>query len=120
MSGLRRVSSAARTGDARSLLVLDEPLLQHVGGGFEVVAERDQEIDVVVVPLTREAMGKVVARIDGGAHLAARRTEEAKIPFNVFGRRRFVAQAADGDFHRQVVANGPEEFFGDHHRSFMR
>ena len=89
------------TGHVRLLLMLDEPLGEDVGGGLEVVAEGDQQIDVVIVPLTAEAMGEVVTRIDGGAQLAAVGTEEAEVTFEVLGWRRLVAETPDRNFHRQ-------------------
>lgn len=105
---------AVATGRVRRVLVLVEPLGEDVGGGLEVVAEGDQEIDVVVVSLAAEAMGEIVARVDGGAQLAAVGTEEAEVTFEVLGGWRLVAETPEGDFHRQRIANGPQKLFGDH------
>jgi hypothetical protein len=50
---------------------------QDAHGGFEVVAERHEEVNVVEVLVAAEAMGEVVAGIDGGEHFLAMGTEEA-------------------------------------------
>ena len=72
--------------------------------GFEVVAEGHEEVDVVEILLAAEAMGEVVARVDGGEHFLAMRTEEAESSFAAFGRRAIGAEGGDGDGHGQVVA----------------
>ena len=41
-------------------------MLQDGDGGAEFVAEREQQVDVVEVFVAMEAMGEVVARVDGG------------------------------------------------------
>jgi len=85
-------------------LVSIEPLLEEFDGGGEVVAEFDEQIDVVEVSATAEAVGEVVTRIDGGAQFAAARAEEAEVAFEVFGRGRGVAEVSDGDVHGEMVA----------------
>jgi hypothetical protein len=87
---------------------------QDADGGFEVVAHGEKQVDVVEVYAAAEAMGKVVARVDGGEHLFAVRTEEAIASFAAFGRRTITTQSSDGDGHGQVVAEVTEQFSGDH------
>lgn len=50
---------------------------QDADGGFEVVAEGQQQVDVVEVLLAAEAVSEVVSWIDGGEHFLAMGTEEA-------------------------------------------
>ncbi len=52
------------------LVAFEQPLQDSDGGG-EVVADGEQQIDVVEIFLAVEAVGEVVARIDGGLHFAA-------------------------------------------------
>ena len=73
-------------------------------GGFEVVAEGHEQVDVVEVLPAAEAVGKVVAWVDGGEHLPAMGTEEAIASFSAFGRRAIGAECGNGDGHGQVVA----------------
>ena len=42
-------------------------------------------------------------RVDGSAHFAAARAEEAEIAFAHFGRRPVAAEGGDRDGHGQVV-----------------
>ena len=58
-----------------------EKAFEESDGTEEVVVERHQQVDVVEVFLASEAMGEVVAWVDGGAHFAAARAEEAEIAF---------------------------------------
>ena len=90
------------------MLVLDEPFAEDGGGCFEVVAEFDEQIDVVEVGLTTEAVGEVVARVERGLQFAALRAEEAEIPFNLLGGWTMLAELADGHVHRQIVADRTE------------
>jgi hypothetical protein len=85
-------------------LVLDEEAFEKRDGGAEVVVKGHEQVDVVEVFLAAEAVGEVVARIDGGTHFAAIRTEEAEVAFADFGWRAFATERGDGDGHRQVVA----------------
>ena len=57
-------------------LVLVEPTFEQDDGGAEVVVECEQQVDVVEVFLAGEAVGEVVAWVDGGAHFAAAWAEE--------------------------------------------
>ena len=84
--------------------VLFEPAFEDRDGGAEVVAERHEQVDVVEVLLAGEAVGEVVARVDGGQHFAAVRAEEAEVAFAHFGWRPVAAEGGDGDGHGQVVA----------------
>ena len=77
---------------------------QDADSGFEVVAEGEEEIDVVEVILAAEAVGKVVARVDGGEHLLALAAEEAIASVDAFGRRAIGAESGNGDGHGQIVA----------------
>jgi hypothetical protein len=95
-------------------LVLVEHALQDGDGVAEAVVEGDQQVDVVEVLLTSEAVGEVVAWVDGGAHLAATRADEAVVAFADFSGRAFAAERGDGDGHRQVIANAAQEFGVDH------
>ena len=62
---------------ALSSFVLAEPHFEDQYGGSEVVALRDQEVDVVEVLFAAETVGEVVARIDRGSQFAASGTEKA-------------------------------------------
>jgi hypothetical protein len=64
--------------------------------------------------LAGEAVGEVVSRVDGGAHLATAGTEEAEVAFTPFVRRPVRAEGGDGDGHGQVVAQAAQEFRVDH------
>jgi hypothetical protein len=65
-------------------LVLIEEAFEEGDGGEEVVVELDQQVDVVEIFFAAEAVGEVVAWIDGGTHFAAIRTEEAEVAFAHF------------------------------------
>lgn len=66
-----------RTGFAgESGLMALQPGFEDGDGSAEVVAEGDEQIDVVEVLQTREAVGEVVAWVDGGLHFVAVRAEE--------------------------------------------
>ena len=95
-------------------LVLVEPAFQEGDGGAEVVVEGDEQVDVVEVFLAAEAVGEVVAWVDGGAHFAAVRAEEAEVAFAHFAGRPLAAEGGDGDGHGQVVAKAAEQVGGDH------
>src|SRR6516225_7250538 len=90
-------------------LVLIEPAVEERDGGEEVVVEADEEVDVVEVFLAREAVGEVVAWIDGGAHFAAAWADEAEVAFAHFARGSLAAEGGDGDGHGQVVANATQQ-----------
>src|SRR5438132_12661453 len=87
---------------------------QEGNGGEEVIVEVDEQVDVVEVLLAREAVGEVVARIDGGAHFAATRADEAEVAFAHFGWGPVAAQSGDRHGHGQVVANAAQQVRGDH------
>ena len=88
--------------------MLDEPFAQGRGGGFEVVSDCDEQIDVVEVGFATEAMGEVVSRVERGLQFSAPRAEEAEISFDLLGGRRMLAELADGHVHRQIVADRAE------------
>ena len=67
--------------------MLIEPEREDLDGGAEVVAEGDQQVDVVEVLLAAEAVGEVVARVDEGFEFTAGGTEEAEVAFAPFGGR---------------------------------
>jgi len=95
-------------------LVLVEPAFEEGDGGAEIIVEGDEQVDVVEVLFAAEAVGEVVARIDGGAHFAAMGAEEAEVAFAHFGGRPRAAQRGDGDGHGQVVADAAQQIGGDH------
>ena len=61
-----------------------EPVFEQCDGGEEGVAEGHEQVDVIEVLPAVEAVGEVVAGIDGGSHFAAAWAEEAEIPFAHF------------------------------------
>ena len=76
-------------------LVGPQPLFQQFDGREEVVAQRDEQVDIVEVSTAAEAMGQVIARVDGSAKLAAAGTAEAEVAFDLFGERALPSQAGD-------------------------
>ena len=58
-------------------------------GDGEVVAEGHEQVDVVEVAGAAEAMGEVVAGVDGGEQVAAVRAEEEESAFADFGEWTF-------------------------------
>jgi hypothetical protein len=88
--------------------------LQNSNGGFEVVSEYEHKIDVIEVFLAAEAVGEVVAWVDGGEHVAAVGTEEAEVATAPFGGRPVTTEGGDCDGHGQVVAKSAQQLFGDH------
>src|SRR5476651_1785976 len=68
-------------------LVLVEHAFQESDGIAEAVVELDEQVDVVDILSAVEAVGEVVARVDGGAHFAAMGTDETEVTFADFGRR---------------------------------
>ena len=95
-------------------LVLVEEAFEQGDGGEEVVVELDEQVDVVEVLFASEAVGEVVAWVDGGAHVAAVWAEEAEVAFAHFGRRPVAAEGGDGDGHGQVVAQAAQQVLRDH------
>lgn len=91
-----------------------KPLLEQRHGRLEFVTGQKQEIDVVDIPGAVEAMGEVVAGIDGGEKFAAVGTNEAQPAFDAFGARSGAAQTLQRDVHGQVVAQDAQEVAGDH------
>ena len=89
-------------------LVTVQPVFQPGDGGAEVVAELEQEVDVVEVLTAAEAMGQVVLGVDGGFHLAAVRAEKSEVALGEFGRRGLVVEGGDRDLHGQVVADSTQ------------
>ena len=95
-------------------LVFVEPALKNRDGGAEVVAEGDEQVDVVEVFLAGEAVSEVVAWVDGGEHFAAAWAEEAEVAVASFRRRPAAAEGGDSDGHGKIVANAAEQFIGKH------
>ena len=56
-------------------LVAFEQAFEDGDGGFKVVAEREEQVDVVEVFLAAEAVGEVVAWVDGRRRRAGRTRE---------------------------------------------
>ena len=48
-----------------------QPAFEACDGGAEVVVESQLQVDVVPIPLAREAVGEIVAWVHGDEHLAA-------------------------------------------------
>ena len=90
-------------------LVLREPAFQYGDGGQEVVAERDEQVDVVEVFGAGEAVGEVVAWVDGGEHFTALGAEEAIMAIAFFARGPVTSEGGDRDGHGQVVADFSEQ-----------
>ena len=69
------------------LVVEAQVLLETYDCGAKGVTESDQQIDVVDVPTTGEAVGEVVARIDNddGLEVATVGTDETKTPLDGLG-----------------------------------
>ena len=83
-----------------------EPLFEDFDCGGEVVAEFEEEVDVVEVSSGAEAVGEVVSRVDGDAQSSAARAEEAEVAFEGFGRWRGGAEvgANGADRDRSAVS----------------
>ena len=60
------------------------------------MAEASQEVDIVQVDVAGEAVGQVVAGIDGGEHLMAARAEEDEASVAEFRRRAIAAEGGRG------------------------
>ena len=86
-----------------------KPSFEDGDGGLKVVAEGDEQVDVVEIFLAVEAVGEVVAWVDGGEHFAAVWAEEAEVAFAPFGGRPVAAEGGDGDGHGQVVADAAQQ-----------
>ena len=67
-----------RSSLGQSCLVSLEPAFQDLNGTAEVVAELDEQVDVVDIPRTGEAVGEVVAGVHDGLQFAAVGAEEAE------------------------------------------
>jgi len=80
-------------------------------------AKHSQQIDVVEVFMAGEAVGQVVFRVDVNEHFAAVRAEEDEAAVSNFRRRSLTPERGDGDGHRQVVADFPQQFRGNHRPS---
>ena len=68
----------------QSRFVAFEPATEDFNGTAEVVAEFDEQKDVVDVPRTGEAVGEVVARVDRGLHFAAAGARKDEVGFALF------------------------------------
>src|SRR5204862_256790 len=90
-------------------LVSIEQAFEDGDSGAEVVAEGEEQVNVVEVFLAAEAVGEVVARIDGGAHVAAVWAKKAEVAFADFGGRPVTTEGGDRDGHRQVVAKATHQ-----------
>ncbi len=93
--------------------VAPKPLLEYFDGPVEVVAERQQQVDVVEVPTATEAVSQVVARVHCGAKFAAFDADEAEIALDLLRNRALSAEFQDRDVHRQVISDRTESFVGD-------
>ena len=99
---------------------MDEPHFEDQHGGSEVVALRDQQIDIIKILLAAETVSQIVAWIDRGSQFAAAWAEKAKIAITPFGGRPLSSQSGDRDGHRQIVANSAEQFGAKHEAPFGR
>jgi hypothetical protein len=63
-----------------------EEAFQHRNRGEEVVTQSHQQVDVVQVFRTPEAVSEVVARVHRGEHFAAVGTDEAELAVAAFRR----------------------------------
>jgi len=57
-------------------LVLVQPSFQECDGGEEAVAKCAEQVEIVEISVAGEAVGQVIARVDGGEQFAAARAEE--------------------------------------------
>src|SRR5262249_16287783 len=80
-------------------LVLIEPALEQGDGGEEVIVEGDEQVDVVKIFPAREAVGEVVAWVDGSAHFAAARADETEVALARFARGALAADGGDRGGH---------------------
>ena len=89
-------------------------MLKLLHGVEETEFGSEQQVDVVDVLAATEAMGEVVAGIDGGAEFTAVVADETETTVNVFGVRAFAIQLLDDEGHGQIVTQGPQQLAGDH------
>ncbi len=68
-------------------------------GDGEVVAEGHEQVDVVEVAGAAEAVGEVIAGVNGGEQVAAMRAEEEQSAFPDFGGWAVATEGSDGDGH---------------------
>lgn len=97
-------------------LVAQQPFFEECCGRGEFIAEVDEKVDVVRVFAAAEAVGEVVARVDGGAGFAAMGTLEAEIAFDHFGGRSAMAEVLDDDLKGKIVADATEEIGRNHQK----
>jgi hypothetical protein len=76
-------------------LMLVEHAFEERDGIAEGVIQSDQEVDVVKIFLAAETVGEVVAWVDGGAHFAAIRAEEAEVALAHLRLQAVAAQRGD-------------------------
>jgi hypothetical protein len=97
-------SSAGGSRRRPAGFVPGEPPFEDRDGRPEVVAGGEQQVEVVDVRVTGEAVGQVVPRVDGGEHLAAAGAQEDEPAVAGLRRRAVPAEGGDRHRHRQVVA----------------
>ena len=87
MGAVERIESACGRLRAFGLLpfVLLEPAAQQRDGGDEVVAQGDEQVDIVEVLLAAEAVRQIISGVDGGPLFAAVGADEAEIALTHFG-----------------------------------
>jgi hypothetical protein len=73
--------------------MLSQPGLQKFDCREEVVTQGNQQIDVVEVLTTTEAVSQIIPGVDGRSEFAAGRAEEAEVAVRLLGGRPLSAQA---------------------------
>ena len=86
-----------------------EPATEDFNGTAEVVAEFDEQVDVVDVPRTGEAVGEVVARVHDGLHLTTVGALEAEAAFAPFSYGSVGTEGGDSDGRRKSLKTEPSE-----------
>ena len=64
--------------------VLKEPAFEDRDGRTEVIAEGDEQVNIVEVLCAGEAVREIISRVDGGPQFAAAWAEEAEVAIAVF------------------------------------
>lgn len=71
-------ASLGRIGFGQAVLMGEEQAFEDGDDGAQVVAEPDEQVDVIEVFLAAEAVAEVVTRVNGSEHFAAVGAEEAE------------------------------------------
>ena len=98
----------ARFDAASIFLVLPQPSFENVDRGQEVVAVDHHQIDVVEVLTAAEAVGEVVAWIDGRTQFFAGGTLKSKVVVALLCNGTVATESGDGERHWQVVTDRPQ------------